>query len=47
MKLKYEKLLSNLAFNCNLRRYNEDPLVLDLSYLYVPSHQFPWWGGTR
>ena len=23
MKLKYEKLLSNFAFNCNLRHYNK------------------------
>ena len=25
MKLKYDKLLSNFAFNCNLRHYNMEP----------------------
>ena len=24
MKLKYDKLLSNVGFNCNLRQYNKE-----------------------
>jgi len=32
LKLKHYKLLSNIAFNCNLRHYNKD-LVSDDDFL--------------
>ena len=31
MKLKYDKLLSNVAFNCNLRHYMSEPTTVGLA----------------
>jgi len=33
LKQNYDKLLSNVAFNFNLRRYNEASLVKDIESL--------------
>jgi len=48
LKLEYDKLLSNLAFNCNLRLYNEVATGVRARFLvgpdklFMPRHRMPF-----
>ena len=39
MKLKYDEMLSNLAFNFNLRRYNAENFLYMLDAGLDPNHR--------